>query len=261
MSIFHSGSIKYTQLAKLINSIHVNCNLNNNNHDHDYNYLLNSIDLINNDNDNQCDCEKKMSKDDKKRMEILSKEIKIFDEHNAKQEAQRATFNKNKEKVKQGELVVVVDYKENLRLGGGPVEVSQTYYHKSQRTVLGFVIYYSAIVDNRECVKKHNYIYISEQLTKDSSYVIDCMKHMVNDVKNKYVRDLKKITLWTDCGRHFRSAEQAHCILRELPATHKCNSTWSLFVEGHGKSPCDSTFSLISRLLYIILGMCVNLCT
>ncbi len=45
----------------------------------------------------------------------------------------------------EGEVVVVLDFKDNLRLGGGPVETGLDYYTKTQVTCLDAAVYIGGI--------------------------------------------------------------------------------------------------------------------
>jgi hypothetical protein len=70
------------------------------------------------------------------------------------------------------------------------------------------------------------------------------LKHLIETqdiIKNK-----NKITVWSDCGPHFRNGEMVAFLLISLPKQDK-NIEWHLFTEGHGKSACDSHFSLLTR--------------
>jgi hypothetical protein len=52
--------------------------------------------------------------------------------------------------------MIVIDYKENIKLGGGPVELSKNFFHKSQRTIFNGTIYYNILDDNGNIIKKRS---------------------------------------------------------------------------------------------------------
>ena len=65
------------------------------------------------------------------------------------------------------QLLVVVDFKENISIGGGPRELNSDYFSRTPRTVLGFVLYY---IENGKMRKKHVNI-ISDVLSHDALFV------------------------------------------------------------------------------------------
>ena len=52
---------------------------------------------------------------------------------------------------------------------------------------------------------------------------------------------------WSDCGPHFRNGELVYEILITLPTLTKIQTTYNYFIEKHGKSPCDSEFSVLGK--------------
>ena len=67
-----------------------------------------------------------------------------------------------------------MDFKENLRIGGGPVEIKMDFFNKKQISVLGIaVIYFNSGV---KVVDYHSFL--SEQLTHDSLFAGNCLKEL-----------------------------------------------------------------------------------
>ena len=60
--------------------------------------------------------------------------------------------------------------------------------------------------------------------------------------------DRKSLIIWCDCGTHFRSAENMHFFLVELPS-QGYSVEINYFGEQHGKNGCDQHFSVISKYL------------
>ena len=50
-------------------------------------------------------------------------------------------YKAQQENLKPGEVLVVLDFKENLQVGSGPIEVGNDYYSKTQVSCLGFAVY------------------------------------------------------------------------------------------------------------------------
>ena len=60
--------------------------------------------------------------------------------------------------------------------------------------------------------------------------------------------DCKSFVIWSDCGTHFRSAENSHFFLVELPSKGY-SIELNYFGEKHGKNNCDQHFSVITKYL------------
>lgn len=71
----------------------------------------------------------------------LEENLKILEIHKHLKTHQREKFKLHSTTCKPGEATIVMDFKENLKIGGGPVETGKLFYTKMQITVLGFVLY------------------------------------------------------------------------------------------------------------------------
>ena len=89
-------------------------------------------------------------------------------------------------------------FKENLRIGGSPIETKMYFFNKKQISTLGIaVIYFNFGV---KVVDYHSFL--PEQLTHDSLFAGNCLKELF---LNKNLWRYKNITLGTDGGNHFKS--------------------------------------------------------
>jgi hypothetical protein len=138
---------------------------------------------------------------------------------------------------------LILDFKENLRLGGGPLETNQMFYRMEQCSVLGFCLIHKS-ADG--VVHKDYFDFFSSILSHDSLFAKDCLRDLVTD--RSFPR-LTSLSIWSDCGPHFHSFEFAHTVLRELPEKLSIPVQWSFFGEYHGKSLVDGHFGLLSRWL------------
>lgn len=138
---------------------------------------------------------------------------------------------------------MILDFKENLRLGGGPRETGQMFYRMQQCSVLGFCLIHKS-ADG--VVRKDYFDFFSSILSHDSLFAKDCLRDLVTE--RSFPR-LTSLSIWTDCGPHFHSFEFAHAVLRELPERLSIPVQWSFFGEHHGKSLVDGHFGLLSRWL------------
>ena len=144
--------------------------------------------------------------------------------------------------------MVIVDFKENLRLGGGPVECGKDYFTRQQCSVLGMAVVYQDQVSKQPCVE---YIdFFSDILSHDALFVTGCMSDLLHNFINLKYRNLslKKVHFWNDTGRHFQCGELAHYLLKIVPVEFNIQVTWNFFVEHHGKSIVDGHFGVLSRM-------------
>lgn len=168
--------------------------------------------------------------------------VENFDRHYACKEEQRNAFKLQRSSLANGEGLVVLDFKENIVIGSGPRELNAAFYSKSPRTLLGFVIF-----TMEDGVLRKRYVNIlSDVLSHDSGFVVHSFRKVLD---LSFVSSLKKLLVWSDCGPHFRCKEFCHFLFKEIPSrcTQIAHIEWNLFAERHGKSCCDSHFSLLSR--------------
>ena len=143
--------------------------------------------------------------------------------------------------------MIICDFKENIKLGGGPVELNQDYYHRQQCSVFGCAVVFFDPVS-----KKHKTVYadyFSDVLSHDGIFVRDCISDLLSKISNICPRleVMKKINIWTDVGPHFRCQEVAHFFAVDVPKMFKVDVEWNTFAECHGKSIVDGHFGLLSR--------------
>jgi hypothetical protein len=117
------------------------------------------------------------------------------------------------------------------------------FYRMEQCSVLGFCLIHKS-ADG--VVHKDYFDFFSSILSHDSLFAKDCLRDLVTGPS--FPR-LTSLSIWTDCGPHFRSLEFAHTVLRELPERLSIPVQWSFFGEHHGKSLVDGHFGLLSRWL------------
>jgi len=84
------------------------------------------------------------------KLSTLHKEVVEYEKHRNFKNKQREAFAGQKAALKQGECIILMDYKQNLRLGGGPREVGTVYYSKTQVSLLGCILYHK----QNEIIKK-----------------------------------------------------------------------------------------------------------
>ena len=135
--------------------------------------------------------------------------------------------------------LIVLDFKENIKLSRGLVEYDHDFHNKPIRTVLGFIIYF---VDSNGIYHKKHFNIISEILSHDAGFVINAFEKLISQGWFQF----KSMDIFMDCGPHFRCQELLHYLFIEKK---ELNIMVHFFGEKHGKSPVDSHFSILSRWL------------
>lgn len=167
------------------------------------------------------------------------KRIKFFKDHKELNQDQKSYYRQKIQNLEDDECIVVMDFKQNFKIGGGPVEKSQSFYNKSSISCLGFCVIYKV----RGKVDRKYYNYLSEVITHDSYYVINCLRSLEKDNLEKF----SKIHFWSDNAGHFRSEELRNYILLDIP-TRNYTTSQNFFVEYHGKSDIDGHFGLLQKV-------------
>jgi hypothetical protein len=175
-------------------------------------------------------------------LRVAGVQVEVYRAHLEHNRKQRQRFSEECATVSVGQAVVLLDFKENVIIGTGPIEVSHSFYERVQRTVLGYVVYTRDAAGN--CVRKHHVNVVSEVLSHDGLFVRDTFAQVLH----KHCPGVRVASVWMDCGPHFRNGEVLSFLLGDLPKLGLRVSV-NFFVEHHGKSPCDTHFSLLSRWL------------
>ena len=91
---------------------------------------------------------------------------------------------------------------------------------------------------------------VSSILNHDSKFVLESLKLVLNK-KQQLIQQFSKLIIWTDGGPHFYSNESVATLLQTIPTIYNNFTvvTWNRFAPYHGKSPCESHFSILSRWL------------
>lgn len=167
------------------------------------------------------------------------KRLKFFRDHKDLNQEQKGYFYQKINCLEENECVVLMDFKQSFKVGGGPVEISQSFYNKSSISCLGFCVIYKVAGE----VKRSYYNYLSEVITHDSFFVVNCIRLMEGENLERF----SKIHFWSDNAGHFRSQELRRFILLELPRKGYIISQ-NFFVEYHGKSDMDGHFGLLQKV-------------
>ena len=172
----------------------------------------------------------------------------FYHHHRVLKDQLHAVYKRQQAEIGDGEVVVTLDYKENIKLNVGPEETSRQFYHHSHRTVLGFLLQYRNPTTREMC---NQYIdFISSSLTHDAAFALDCLRQVIT--RFLLPLHLHQLHLWCDRGRHFQCDELVAGVTCMLPSEFghlSLSADVNFFAEKHGKSAVDGHFSLLSRWL------------
>ena len=143
-----------------------------------------------------------------------------------------------------------MDFKENIKLGGGPIEIGNDFYTRQQCSVLGMAIVYREQVTKQPRLEYLDFF--SDILSHDALFASDCINKVLHLFLFQKLLGQSKITkvhFWNDTGRHFQCGELAHFLLTSVPIKFGVQVTWNFFGEHHGKSIIDGHFGLLSRIM------------
>ena len=94
----------------------------------------------------------------------LVDDVELYHQHVFFKDEQRKYFKKSIENTTNTSCVIILDFKQNFKIGGGPIETNQQFYDKKQILVLGFAIYYK---DNNNNLITRYVDFLSEILSHD----------------------------------------------------------------------------------------------
>ncbi|PVV00776.1 hypothetical protein BB560_004829 [Smittium megazygosporum] len=129
------------------------------------------------------------------------------------------------------------DFKENFKIGGGPIETTRDFYQKSQISDLCFCV----LSKSGDLVQRRYYNFLPENLSHNSLYAINCLKYLLD--RSKF-QDFEEANLWSDSGPHFKNTDYLYSVCLELPqifSSKKFKLNYSM--ENHGKSDVDDLLS------------------
>ena len=72
---------------------------------------------------------------------IATNNLHLYKAHKSVVSSQHQSYKAQQENLKPGEVLVVLDFKENLQVGSGPIEVGNDCFSKTQVSCLGFAVH------------------------------------------------------------------------------------------------------------------------
>ena len=178
-----------------------------------------------------------LSADDLQRMEAE------FHSHQSEQMTQREAMKADKASVQLGEAVILMDYKESIKLPLLRDQEGHDFYFRTQISCLTFIVY---IRKDGSCIK-HAITQFSPYTSHTGLFTV----HSINALlRNRLFEDIDTITFWSDGGPHFRCREVVGTILGKRLIRPDIDYSINFFSPHHGKSEVDGIFGFFSHLIH-----------
>ena len=188
---------------------------------------------------------------------VLQKNNDLFEEHRRLKDTIHNNFNEQKKNLKDGDVMLVMDFKENIALGKCQKETSRDFYDAPQRSIFCIASLSNKAKlnnetglpsDERETVTSY-FDYISDVLNHDSKFAFDCLNNLIDgdDFSEFNVKNGNNVYLWADnAGQHFRTFEFLAEFFQLQKRYPNLKFHLNYFAEYHGKNICDSHFARLS---------------
>ena len=190
---------------------------------------------------------KKMRRKEEKHLSPTDQEIKfasLFQEHVKQHQLQRSRMRDDLAHLTVKQALILMDYKENIKIPILKNQPGREWYNKKQVTCLSFLVY-KKLPD--ESFSKHVCTYFSQCLSHTGAFSLMCLEKLLKD---PMFASIEEIILWSDGGPHFRCKELVGRVLspRFEEGYHK-KFIINYFAPNHGKSEIDSVFGLFAHIL------------
>ena len=183
----------------------------------------------------------------KKYKEKLLKQNDMFRIHHHRVHTQYREIKNIKIKLREGEVLVQMDFSENFQCSEASEEVQSAHYNKPKVTLHPMVVYWRpAGSDN---IKHKSIVAVSQVDHHDTDMVVCILKKFLLEELPNIVdhMEIKRIHYVTDSP----SSQYRNKGIFLLVVHHKLlfgmDATWHLLETGHGKGPCDGIGGTVKR--------------
>ena len=121
-----------------------------------------------------------------------AKNLHLYKAHKYVVSSQHQSYKEQQDYLKPGEVLVVLDFKENLQVGSGPIEVGNDYYTKTQVSCLGFAV---CIGGN---TATHYFDCISFSLSPDGLFVRESLDQVIPEIQKKVSCESETVSFFVD---------------------------------------------------------------
>ena len=164
--------------------------------------------------------------------------------HDDESYIQRQSMQTDVESLRENEVLIVADFKENFKLAYTWNQVGRDWYNRHQVSCLTFLCYRR---DRSGHLHKHPITFLSDILSHTSTYVLQCFEELMT---LPVMNEVTSVKWWSDHGPHFFSKQTITGIARicSMHLNHPAISV-SFFSPSHGKSEVDGLFGILQQIL------------
>ena len=168
----------------------------------------------------------------------------VYAQHRDSAYNQRTVMTAQCDNLRDDEMVLLMDFKENIKVPIEREQVNRSFFNRRQITCLTFLCIFKQKESNKQ---KHAVTYLSYDTRHNSSFTIHCLRDLTTE---PFFQTMTNIHVWSDGGRHFRSLEVLRCLLdNPFPGTSGATINVNYFCPYHGKSEVDTIFGLFAKVL------------
>ena len=172
-------------------------------------------------------------------------ELKQYESHREKYLTQRARFIEDRSSLTPTQILLMIDYKENIKYPIDRDQEGRDWYCRKQITCLTCLCY-----KRRESGELEEFVYtfFSNCTKHTGAFTIYCLESLL---KETIFDTVTQVIWWSDGGPHFKNRE----VITKLIHTgfeNRGHLSFSVnfFAPSHGKSAVDGIFGFFSHLLH-----------
>ena len=174
-------------------------------------------------------------------IELLNEQIDYVKVHYYRKRIQDATYREHIKGLKDGELVIHVDYSENYK-NKKQSEINAGYYGQGQFSLFTVAIY---MKQNDDTVCK-NYALITRENDHSCNISFELNNFILSTMQANY--DIKTVKFWSEgCVSQFRSQFDFFMLSK---VDHSINIEWNYFEANHGKGVVDGIGGTVKHAVY-----------
>ena len=180
-------------------------------------------------------------------IDLFEEHVKIFKNHIFIKRVQNRKYNDLKENLKEGEVIIHVDYSENYQ-NKNQDEIQSAYFGHSTFSIFTACCYlnvYGKVINK-------NYIVTTEASDHSRIAAHSCIRVIVNALRKEYPNMFcpgnSTVHIWSDgCASQFRS-RFVFALMAHFDST--LNFSWYYNERHHGKGPMDGIGGTVKNVVY-----------
>lgn len=174
----------------------------------------------------------------------LDQERRKFEAHKARYLTQRQQYVSQRTSLAPREVLLVIDFKENIKYPIMKDQEGKDFYRQRQITCLSCVCYKRSYTGDME---ETIFTFFSTCTKHNGSFTIHALEHLF---QKSYFNDITRVIWWSDGGPHFKNREVITKLLYTGFSQHpEMMVTVNFFAPSHGKSSVDGIFGFFAHLL------------